>query len=99
MWLIESYAVVTIGELCLSPMGLSLVSKLSPTRITAMMMGGWSLATSLGNKLSGILAKLWDNYEDKANYFYVNFLLLMLATALLFFMLKRLNKIFKEYGA
>jgi POT family proton-dependent oligopeptide transporter len=99
MWLIESYAVVTIGELCLSPMGLSLVSKLSPTRITAMMMGGWSLATSLGNKLSGILAKLWDNYEDKANYFYVNFLLLMLATALLFFMLKRLNKIFQEYGA
>jgi POT family proton-dependent oligopeptide transporter len=47
-------------------MGLSLVSKLSPPRITAMMMGGWSLATSLGNKLSGILAKMWDTYDDKA---------------------------------
>jgi POT family proton-dependent oligopeptide transporter len=99
MWLVESYAIVTVGELFLSPMGLSLVSKLSPPRITAMMMGGWSLATSLGNKLSGILAKMWDGYEDKANYFYVNFALLMFATLLLFLMLKRLNKIFKEYGA
>jgi len=99
MWLVESYAIVTIGELFLSPMGLSLVSKLSPPRITAMMMGGWSLATSLGNKLSGILAKMWDGYENKANYFYVNFALLMFATLLLFLMLKRLNKVFKEYGA
>jgi POT family proton-dependent oligopeptide transporter len=80
-------------------MGLSLVSKLSPPRITAMMMGGWSLATSLGNKLSGILAKMWDGYENKANYFLINFALLMFATALLFILLKRLNKVFKEYGA
>lgn len=98
MWLVESYAIVTIGELFLSPMGLSLVSKLSPPRITAMMMGGWSLATSLGNKLSGILAKMWDGYEDKANYFYVNFALLMIATLMLALMLKRLNRIFKESG-
>jgi POT family proton-dependent oligopeptide transporter len=98
-WLISSYGIITIGELFLSPMGLSLVSKLSPPRITAMMMGGWSLATSLGNKLSGILAKMWDTYDDKANYFLVNFALLMFATLMLALMLKRLNKIFKEYGA
>jgi POT family proton-dependent oligopeptide transporter len=41
LWLVASYAVITIGELCLSPMGLSLVSKLSPPRITALMMGGF----------------------------------------------------------
>ena len=87
-----------IGELFLSPMGLSLVSKLSPPRLTALMMGGWSLATSIGNKLSGVLAKLWDGYENKANYFGVNFLLLMLASLALFLMLKRLNSVFKEYG-
>ena len=98
-WLISSYGIITIGELFLSPMVLSLVSKLSPPRITAMMMGGWSLATSLGNKLSGILAKMWDTYDDKANYFWVNFVLLMIATAMLGLMLKRLNKVFKEYGA
>jgi len=61
-WLIMSYGVVTIGELLLSPMGLSLVSKLSPVRITSLMMGGWFLSTSIGNKLSGVLATMWDSY-------------------------------------
>lgn len=94
-WLIGSYGVVTIGELFLSPMGLSLVSKLSPARITSLMMGGWFLATSIGNKLSGILASQWDGYENKANYFWVNFLLLLFATALMFLLLKKLNRVFK----
>ena len=64
MWLIGSYGVITIGELFLSPMGLSMVSKLSPLRFTALMMGGWSLATAIGNKLSGVLAKNWDKFDD-----------------------------------
>ena len=93
-----SYAVITIGELFLSPMGLSLVSKLSPPRLTALMMGGWFLATSIGNKLSGVLSSLWDGYENKANFFYVNFILLMAAAVLMFAMLKWLNKIFKEHA-
>lgn len=96
-WFISSYGVITIGELFLSPMGLSLVSKLSPPRLTALMMGGWFLATSIGNKLSGVLSSLWDGYEDKANFFYVNFLLLGAAALLMVFMLKWLNKIFKEH--
>jgi POT family proton-dependent oligopeptide transporter len=95
-WLIGCYGVVTIGELFLSPMGLSLVSKLSPKRLTALMMGGWFLSTSIGNKLSGILAKTWDNYTDKANYFLVNFVLLAFATIIMFMLLKWLNKILKE---
>ena len=97
-WFIMSYAVITIGELFLSPMGLSLVSKLSPPRLTALMMGGWFLATSIGNKLSGVLSSLWDGYENKANFFYVNFILLMAAAVLMFAMLKWLNKIFKEHA-
>ncbi|MDD2984006.1 MAG: peptide MFS transporter [Crocinitomicaceae bacterium] len=97
-WFISSYAVVTIGELFLSPMGLSLVSKLSPPRLTALMMGGWFLATSIGNKLSGVLSSLWDGYGDKANFFWVNFALLGAAALLLVFMLKWLNKIFKQYA-
>jgi POT family proton-dependent oligopeptide transporter len=59
-WLVGTYGVITIGELCLSPMGLALVSKLSPKRVTALMMGGWFLATAIGNKLSGVLAGLWE---------------------------------------
>ncbi|NBU47526.1 MAG: MFS transporter, partial [Flavobacteriales bacterium] len=96
-WFISSYAVITIGELFLSPMGLSLVSKLSPPRLTSLMMGGWFLATSIGNKLSGVLSSLWDGYDDKANFFYVNALLLGAAALLMFAMLKWLNQIFEEY--
>ena len=96
-WFISSYAVITIGELFLSPMGLSLVSKLSPPRITALMMGGWFLATSIGNKLSGVLSSLWDGYSDKADFFWVNAAFLTFASLMMFFMLKWLNKIFKEY--
>ena len=98
-WFISSYGVITIGELFLSPMGLSMVSKLSPPRLTALMMGGWFLATSIGNKLSGVLSSLWDGYEHKENFFYVNFILLGAAALLMFAMLKWLNKIFKEHVA
>lgn len=97
-WLMGTYGVVTIGELLLSPMGLSLVSKLSPVRITSLMMGGWFLSTSIGNKLSGVLASMWDTYENKANFFWLNFALLMFAALLLFLMLKKLNKVMKERG-
>ncbi len=97
-WLLGTYGVITIGELLLSPMGLSLVSKLSPVRLTSLMMGGWFLATSIGNKLSGILATMWDGYENKANFFWVNFVLLMIATFIIFAMLKWLNRIMKEKG-
>jgi len=97
-WLFASYGVITVGELFLSPMGLSLVSKLSPPRLTALMMGGWFLSTSIGNKLSGILATMWDKYDHKEYFFMVNFVLLALAALAIFKMLKWLNAIFKEHG-
>jgi dipeptide/tripeptide permease len=53
LWLAGFYAVVTAGELCLSPMGLSLVTKLSPPRLVGLTMGGWFLATAFGNNFSG----------------------------------------------
>lgn len=95
-WLIASYGVITVGELCLSPMGLSLVSKLSPPRITALMMGGFFLAISLGNKLSGMLSSLWEEIDQKENYFFLNFGLVMGAAIILFLMLKWLNGVMRE---
>jgi POT family proton-dependent oligopeptide transporter len=53
-WLISAYAVITTGELMLSPMGLSLVSKVAPERYRGVMMGGWFVATAIGNKLTAI---------------------------------------------
>ncbi|HEX8577033.1 MAG TPA: peptide MFS transporter [Flavobacterium sp.] len=97
-WLVANYGVITIGELLLSPMGLSVVSKLSPVNITSLMMGGWFLSTSIGNKLSGVLASLWDTYPNKANFFWINFSLLMFATLLMFALLKYLNAVMKEKG-
>jgi proton-dependent oligopeptide transporter, POT family len=97
-WLIAAYGVITVGELCLSPMGLSMVSKMAPRHITGLMMGGWQLATSLGNKLSGVLATLWDRYDNKADFFWVNFALLSAAAVALFVMLRWLNRVFKEQG-
>lgn len=97
-WLIANYGIITIGELFLSPMGLSVVSKLSPVNITSLMMGGWFLSTSIGNKLSGVLASMWDSYEDKTHFFWVNFSLLIFATLLMFALVKELNKVMKEKG-
>jgi POT family proton-dependent oligopeptide transporter len=96
MWLIASYGVITIGELCLSPMGLSLVSKLSPPRITALMMGGFFLAISVGNKLSGMLSSLWEKIPEKQNFFFLNFGLVMAAAVILFLMLRWLNNVMRE---
>jgi POT family proton-dependent oligopeptide transporter len=59
-WLIGAYAVLTLGELMLSPMGLALVSKVAPVRFRGLMMGGWSLSTAIGNKLTGV-GVLWDD--------------------------------------
>jgi proton-dependent oligopeptide transporter, POT family len=98
-WLISTYGVITIGELFLSPMGLSLVSKLSPRHLTSLMMGGWFLSTSIGNKLSGILASLWDTFEHKSGLFILNSSLLLFSALIMFLLLRWLNKIFKEYAS
>lgn len=52
------YLLVTIGELCLSPVGLSMITKLSPVKIVGFVMGAWFLSISLGNKLAGIIGTL-----------------------------------------
>lgn len=96
LWLLASYGVITIGELCLSPMGLSLVSKLSPPRLTALLMGGWFLSTSIGNKLSGILSGMWEKYDDKSTFFLTNFFLAFVAFLMLLAMLRWLNRVMRE---
>jgi POT family proton-dependent oligopeptide transporter len=96
-WLIGTYAVITIGELFLSPMGLSLVSKLSPPRITALMMGGWFLATSIGNKLSGVIASLWDSIAQKEYFFLINFAGAMVGAIAILLLVKWLRRVVLEH--
>ena len=62
-WLIGSYLTLTVAELFLSPMGLSFVSKVAPSRFQGLMQGGWLLATAVGNKLLSVPGKLYDKIE------------------------------------
>jgi POT family proton-dependent oligopeptide transporter len=56
MWLVLAYAFHTWGELCLSPVGLSYVTKIAPVRFASLLMGTWYLANAAANKLAGALA-------------------------------------------
>ena len=63
-WLIALYIIHTCGELCLSPIGLSMVSKLAPLRLSSLMMGTWFLANAAANKFAGTLSALIPGGED-----------------------------------
>ena len=57
-WLVSLYILHTMGELCLSPIGLSMVSKLSPLKFSSLLMGTWFLGNAMANKLAGSLSAL-----------------------------------------
>ncbi len=61
-WLITTYLVLTFGELLLSPMGISFVSKVAPPKYKGMMMGGWFVATAVGNLLVSVGGYLWGGF-------------------------------------
>jgi POT family proton-dependent oligopeptide transporter len=60
MWLVGSYWFQTLGELCLSPVGLSAMSKLAPARIAGLTMGVWYLSLSVGNYLAGMASSVYE---------------------------------------
>ena len=62
LWLALVYLLHTIGELCLSPVGLSAMTRLAPARIAGLVMGVWFLATSVGNYLGGGVASLYETF-------------------------------------
>jgi POT family proton-dependent oligopeptide transporter len=59
-WLVLSYLLQTLGELCLSPVGLSAMSVLAPVRIAGLVMGVWFLALSVGNYLAGMASSFYE---------------------------------------
>ena len=96
IWLFLTYGVFTISEICLSPIGLSFVSKLSPPRLTALMMGGWFLSTSLGGKVAGVMASFWDKIPDKKVFFGIITIAAILGGLLIFSKIKSLEQITRE---
>lgn len=96
IWLFLTYGIFTVSEMCLSPIGLSFVSKLSPPRLTALMMGGWFLSTSLGGKVAGVMASFWDKMPDKRIFFGIITVAAILGGLLIFAKVKTLDKIVKD---
>ena len=96
IWLFLTYGIFTISEICLSPIGLSFVSKISPPRLTALMMGGWFLSTSLGGKVAGVMASFWDTMPDKKIFFGIIAIAAILGGLLIFARVRKLNAIVKE---
>lgn len=96
LWLWGTYFVFTISEIFLSPIGLSLVSKLAPARLTALMMGGWFLATSIGGKIAGVMTSFWDDFTDKKMFFMILVVAAFIGGILIYSRLKSLNQIVKD---
>ena len=91
-WLISTYLVLTFGELLLSPMGISFVSKVAPPKYKGMMMGGWFVATAIGNYLTAVAAWIWG---DLPLYVVWGVLvgLCLLSAIFIFSVMKKLEKV------
>lgn len=91
-WLISTYLVLTFGELLLSPMGISFVSKVAPPKYKGMMMGGWFVATAIGNYLTSVAAWLWGDI-NLVVVWGVLMGLCLLAALFIFSVMKKLEKV------
>jgi POT family proton-dependent oligopeptide transporter len=86
MWLIGLYFLQMLGELCLSPVGLSMVTKLSPARIVGFMMGFWFFATAMGNYVAGWVAGL-VGHRSYSEVFMIAFVTAAVVTLILAIMI------------
>ena len=96
IWLWLTYFIFTISEIFLSPMGLSLVSKLAPQRLTALMMGGWFLSTSIGGKVAGVMTSFWDDFTDKKMFFLILVVAAFIGGIMIYSRIKSLNQIVRD---
>lgn len=90
-WLINTYLIFTIAELCLSPMGLSFVSKVAPPRFQGLMQAGWLMATAIGNKLTSVGSKFWVSL-DVWQVWLIFVVCCLVSAAFIFSIMKRLEK-------
>ncbi|MBR2497055.1 MAG: MFS transporter, partial [Parabacteroides sp.] len=90
-WLISTYLVLTFAELLLSPIGISFVSKVAPPKYAGMMMGGWFVATAIGNLLVSIPSLMWG--APLIVVWGVLAGICLVAASFIFIILKRLEKV------
>lgn len=104
LWLAGLYFIHTMGELCLSPIGLSMVNKLSPIRFASLLMGVWYLSMATANKLAGALSSLYPEagkikhlfgieIASLFDFFMVFVVMAAVASLILFLLSKKLQKL------
>ncbi len=90
-WLFWSYILTTLGELCLSPVGLSMVSKLAPAKFATMLMGVWMLTSAFGNFAAGALGEIWGTVTP-IDFFWLTTLVVGGAAVVLFVLSRLVTK-------
>ena len=90
-WLISTYFTLTLAELLLSPMGIAFVSKVAPPKYKGLMMGGWFVATAIGNYLSSIPSMLWNKIPLMYNWG-ILIALCLISAIVMFALLKKLKQ-------
>lgn len=91
-WLVSTYLILTFGELLLSPMGISFVSKVAPPKYKGLMMGGWFVATAIGNMLVSIPGFLWGKLP-LIEVWGILVVLCLLSAIFIFSIMKKLEKV------
>jgi POT family proton-dependent oligopeptide transporter len=95
MWLFLSYLLATLGELCLSPVGLSMVTKLAPSRFASLFMGVWLLGSSVAQYAGGSIGESWGQITP-TSYFTLFVWTSLIGAALLFVLVSPLKKLMRE---
>ena len=86
LWLVFTYLAATLAELCLSPIGLSLVTKLAPAQFASMLMGTWFLSSFFGNLAAGVFAGYYDKISHSLFFLLIGgaaFVVALILTALI----------------
>lgn len=91
-WLLIYYLISTVAELCISPIGLSLVSKLAPVQFASLIMGIWFLASFFGNLFAGIFSGFYNNLEHYV-FFMILAIILISAALICLLLMPKLSKI------
>ncbi len=98
VWLVAANILLAIGEISLSPMGMSLVNRLAPPRLRGMMMGGWFVSLSIGGYLAGKIGGYWDETVPSRLFGFIAVLLIAAAIPLSF-MVPRIKRTINRAGA
>jgi POT family proton-dependent oligopeptide transporter len=94
-WLVNAYILIALGEVCLSPMGLSLVNRVAPPRSRGVMMGGWFVSLAVGGYSAGMLGAYW-NEMPHSRFFLLVVAVLGMAAILLVLVMPRVKAVIRR---